>query len=82
VQVPYAEMVAALTHMGLSPDVANGYTELSRAINEEHGIAVGRRTPANTTRTSFESWVTDVLVPAYKAEERERRPSGEAQPQT
>jgi uncharacterized protein YbjT (DUF2867 family) len=66
VQVPYADMTAALTQAGLSPDVARLYVEMSRAFNEGRVKSLEGRSPGNTTPTRFEDFAAD-LARAYQA---------------
>jgi len=55
VHVSENEMIGALVEAGLSNSFAMQYVEMTRAFNERRVNA--RRTPANTTSTSFEDFV-------------------------
>ncbi len=66
VQFPYDAFAGALTQAGLTPDLARLYAEMSRALNEGKIKAVGGRTPASTTPTTFEAFVKE-LASAYAA---------------
>jgi uncharacterized protein YbjT (DUF2867 family) len=66
VQFPYDQVQQVLVQMGIPPKTAGQFIEMYKAINE--GIVAGqeRRSPENTTPTSFEKFVQDVFVPAYQ----------------
>ena len=64
-QFPYHQLHQMLTQMGFSAKKAAVYIELFKAINTGVLAAQEPRTPENTTPTSFEKFVQDVLVPAY-----------------
>src|SRR6202522_3067972 len=66
-QFPYDQMQQALTQMGFPPKKAGVYIEMFKAINEGVIAAQERRSPENSTATSFEKFVQDVFVPAYRA---------------
>jgi len=65
-QFPYDQMRQALTQMGFSPKKAAVYIEMFQAVNTGVLAAQEPRLPENTTRTSFEKFVQDVFVPAYR----------------
>jgi uncharacterized protein YbjT (DUF2867 family) len=65
VQFPYDQMQQALTQMGFSPRKAAIYIEMFKAINAGIIAPQEPRVPENTTPTSFEEFVQDVLAPAY-----------------
>ena len=66
VQFSYDQMEQGLTQMGFSPKKAAIYIEMFRAINEGIIAAQEPRSPENSTPTSFEKFVEDVFVPAYR----------------
>jgi uncharacterized protein YbjT (DUF2867 family) len=66
-QFPYDQMQQVLEQMGMPPKKAAVYIEMFRAINAGVLAALEPRSPANTTPTSFEKFVQDVFVPAYRA---------------
>src|ERR1700690_3385850 len=66
-QFPYDQMQQALIQMGFSPKKAAVYIEMFQAINTRVIAAQEPRSPENTTPTSFETFVQDVFVPAYRA---------------
>src|SRR5277367_17809 len=65
-QFPYDQVEQALTQMGVPPKGAAMYIEMYKAINEKVVVALEPRSPENTTATSFESFVQDVFVAAYR----------------
>jgi uncharacterized protein YbjT (DUF2867 family) len=64
VMFPYDEAEKAMVGMGLSPDISRNYVEMSRAFNDGLIKAV-QRTKENTTKTPFESFCDEVIVPVY-----------------
>jgi uncharacterized protein YbjT (DUF2867 family) len=66
VQLPYAEMAAALERAGLSGSFAGLYVEMTRAFNEGRVRSLGGRTPESTTPTRFEDFAGE-LARAYPA---------------
>ena len=67
VQFPYDDYAASLVQAGLSHDVAKLFAGMSRAYNEGRMKRHETRGAANTTTTSFEAFVDEVLVDAYNA---------------
>ena len=65
VQFPYADYTAALVRAGLSPSVANLYTELARALNDGTVTAREERRAGNTTPTRFEEFATELAAAYY-----------------
>src|SRR5271156_2852295 len=63
----YDQLRQALTQMGFSPKKAAEYIEMFTAVNTGVLAAQERRSPANSTPTSFEQFVQDVFAPAYHA---------------
>ncbi len=64
VQFSYDQAQEGLTQMGLSPDVAKGFVEMSRAFNEGK-IKVPKRDAKNTTPTSIETFAAELFAKAY-----------------
>jgi uncharacterized protein YbjT (DUF2867 family) len=66
VQFPYEQVLQVLMQMGIPPKTAGQFIEMYKAIND--GVVAGQepRSPENTTRTSFETFVQDVFAPAYQ----------------
>lgn len=65
-KVPDMMLKPAFTSMGMSSDVAGRILEMSAALNSGHMRALEPRSAANTTPTSFETWVQEVFVPAFQ----------------
>src|SRR5271163_1741305 len=65
-QLSYDQVQQALTDLGVPSKGAALYVEMYKAINEQVVVALEPRSPENTTSTSFESFVQDVFVAAYR----------------
>jgi uncharacterized protein YbjT (DUF2867 family) len=65
--VPEEEFKEALTHLGVSPDMADLISEMCAAMNSGHMRALEPRSPANTTTTSFETFLAEEWIPEWKA---------------
>jgi uncharacterized protein YbjT (DUF2867 family) len=65
-QLPADQFLQALTQMGMSANFAGLIIEMSTALNEGRIKALEPRSAANTTPTSYESFVQEVFVPAFK----------------
>lgn len=65
-KVPDMLLKPALTSMGMSSDMAGRILEMAAALNSGHMRALEPRSAANTTPTSFESFVAEEFVPAYQ----------------
>jgi uncharacterized protein YbjT (DUF2867 family) len=65
-QFSYDQVQQALTALGVPAKGAALYVEMYKAINENVVVALEPRSPQNTTTTSFEKFVHDVFVPAYR----------------
>jgi uncharacterized protein YbjT (DUF2867 family) len=65
VQFPYADFTSSLVQMGISPNVAELYAEMTRAINDGRVKSREGRRPENTTPTRFEDFA-DTLAHAYQ----------------
>ncbi len=68
VQLPSEQIISAMTGMGISKNMATLICEMSDALNAGHMRALEPRSAANTTPTTFEEFVHDVFVPAYKGQ--------------
>jgi uncharacterized protein YbjT (DUF2867 family) len=66
VEMPKEQLIPAMTQMGMSKDMATLICEMADALNSGHMRALEPRSPANTTPTTFEEFVHNVFVPAYK----------------
>jgi uncharacterized protein YbjT (DUF2867 family) len=65
-QFPYDQMQQSLMDLGVPPKGAALYIEMYKAMNEHVLVPLEPRSPENTTPTSFESFVQDVFVAAYR----------------
>jgi len=65
-QFPYDQVQQVLTDLGVPPKGAALYVEMYKAINERVVVPLEPRSPENTTPTSFERFVQDVFVAAYR----------------
>ncbi|NWL75831.1 FMN-dependent NADH-azoreductase [Pseudomonas taiwanensis] len=61
VQLPYGEMAGMLQEAGFSANLAELYAELAHGINERTVKSLEGRRPENTTATSFEAFVAEVV---------------------
>lgn len=66
VQFPYDQAVQALVGMGMSRDAASGMVDINRSINEGRGMVALTRDERSTTPTTFEQFVAEVFVPAFR----------------
>jgi uncharacterized protein YbjT (DUF2867 family) len=66
VQLPNEQFVEALTKMGFSNRFAGLMAEMTDALNDGRMRALEPRSAANTTPTSFETFVQNVFVPAFR----------------
>jgi len=64
-QFPFDQVQQVLTQMGLPPKTAAVYIEMYKAISAGVVAAQEPRSPENSTPTSFEEFVQEVLAPAY-----------------
>jgi uncharacterized protein YbjT (DUF2867 family) len=64
-QFSYDQVQQVLTQAGFSPKKAAVYIEMFQSINAGLLAAQEPRSPQNSTPTSFEKFVQDVLAPAY-----------------
>jgi uncharacterized protein YbjT (DUF2867 family) len=64
-QFSYDQVRQVLTQAGFSPKKAGVYIEMFQSINAGLLAAQEPRSPKNSTPTSFEKFVQDVLAPAY-----------------
>jgi uncharacterized protein YbjT (DUF2867 family) len=66
VQISYDQVQQVLTQAGFSPKKAAVYIEMFQSINAGILAAKEPRSPENSTPTSFENFVQDVFLPAYR----------------
>ena len=60
------QVQGAMVQMGMSEQFARLLLEMTGALNSGSMRALEPRTPQNTTPTSYETFVTEYFVPAYK----------------
>jgi uncharacterized protein YbjT (DUF2867 family) len=66
-QLPPSEVRNSLVGMGMTENLADLILEMAEAINTGHMAALEERTEANSTPTSYETFVEDVFAPALNA---------------
>jgi uncharacterized protein YbjT (DUF2867 family) len=66
VHVPDDQVRGVLVQMGMSEQMANLLLEMTQAMNAGKMRALETRAPQNTTPTGYETFTTEVFVPAYK----------------
>jgi hypothetical protein len=66
VQFSYEQVEQALAGMGIPPKTAASFVEMYRGINDGIVINQEARSKSNTTPTSFETFVQEVFVPAFR----------------
>lgn len=66
VQLPDAQLRPALLQLGMSASFVDLLLEMSTALNSGHMRALETRSSANTTPTTFETFVAETFVPAFK----------------
>jgi uncharacterized protein YbjT (DUF2867 family) len=66
IQLPAEQIMMALTQMGMSRNVAGLLIEMAGTLNDGYMKALEPRSESNTTPTTFESFVQEVFLPAYR----------------
>jgi uncharacterized protein YbjT (DUF2867 family) len=66
VQAPDDQFRSVLVQMGMSEQFAKLLLEMIGALNSGYMRALEPRTPQNTTPTTYETFVADYFVPAYR----------------
>ena len=66
VQAPDDQLRAAMVQMGMSANFVGLILEMAGALNSGYMKALEPRTSANTTPTSFETFVEEEFAPAYR----------------
>ncbi len=67
-QLPTAQIISAMTGMGISKNMATLLCEMSDSLNNGYMKALEGRSGKNTTPTSFETFVQQVFLPAFKGQ--------------
>lgn len=65
-QFPYEQVQQVLVQMGVPAKTATTYVEMFDGINNGIVVTEETRSKENTTPTTFETFVQDVYVPAYR----------------
>jgi uncharacterized protein YbjT (DUF2867 family) len=65
IQLPDADFLRAMTQMGMNRNFADLILEMASALNSGHMKALEPRSPANTTPTSYDTFVTEEFLPVY-----------------
>ena len=68
VQMGAEQMILAMTQMGMSRNFASLICEMADALNAGYMRALEPRSERNTTPTSYETFVQDAFLPAYKGQ--------------
>ena len=68
VQLPMDQIMEALQQMGMSKNMATLLCEMCESLNNGYMRALETRTAENTTRTSYEEFVKNAFVPAFKGQ--------------
>jgi uncharacterized protein YbjT (DUF2867 family) len=66
IQLPDEQVIQAMTGMGISKNMAQLLCEMSAAINSGYMKPLEPRSEKNTTPTSFETFVEEQFLPAFK----------------
>jgi uncharacterized protein YbjT (DUF2867 family) len=67
-QLPDEQVLQAMTGMGVSRNMAQLLSEMSASLNNGYMKPLERRSEKNTTPTTFETFVEEVFLPAYKGQ--------------
>jgi uncharacterized protein YbjT (DUF2867 family) len=65
-QVPASALKPAMMQMGMTSDMVDQLMEMSEALNTGHMKSQEPRSARNTTATTLETYVAEVLAPAYR----------------
>lgn len=68
IQMPAEQVVMAMTQMGMSRNFAHLICEMAEALNTGYMRALEARSESNTTTTSFETFVQEMFLPAFKGQ--------------
>jgi len=67
-QLPDEQVIQAMTGMGMSRNMAELLCEMSAALNNGYMKPLEPRSEKNTTPTTFETFVQEVFLPAYRGQ--------------
>lgn len=68
IQMGAEQMILAMTQMGMSRNFASLICEMAESLNTGYMKALEPRSEENTSPTSFETFVQEVFLPAYKGQ--------------
>ena len=68
IQLPDEQVIQAMTGMGISKNMATLICEMAAALNNGYMKPLEARSAANTTPTTFETFVKEVFLPAFKGQ--------------
>jgi uncharacterized protein YbjT (DUF2867 family) len=68
VQLPDEQVIQAMTGMGISRNMAQLLCQMSAALNNGYMRPLEPRSEKNTTPTTFETFVEEVFLPAYRGQ--------------
>ncbi|HEX4544949.1 MAG TPA: NAD(P)H-binding protein [Candidatus Acidoferrum sp.] len=68
IELPAEQVIQAMTGMGMSKNFATVICEMSDALNNGYMRPLEPRSAKNMTPTSFETFVQEVFLPAYKGQ--------------
>lgn len=68
IQLPAEQVVLAMTQMGMSKNLAGLICEMAESLNTGYMKALEPRSEENTTPTSFEMFVQEAFLPAFKGQ--------------
>ncbi|HXY23086.1 MAG TPA: NmrA family NAD(P)-binding protein [Candidatus Acidoferrum sp.] len=68
IQLAAEQVIMAMTQMGMSRNFAGLLCEMAEALNIGYMKALEPRTEQNTTPTTFEAFVEEVFLPAFKGQ--------------
>ncbi|HVH71713.1 MAG TPA: NAD(P)H-binding protein [Candidatus Dormibacteraeota bacterium] len=68
VQLSDEQVIEAMTRMGISRNIAQLLCGMSAAINSGYMKSLERRSDKNTTPTTFEEFVQEVFLPAFRGQ--------------
>src|SRR5215471_12948799 len=66
VKLPDEQLRPVLLQLGFSRSLADSLLEMSASLNSGYMKALEKRSPRNTTPTSYETFVTEEFLPVYK----------------
>jgi uncharacterized protein YbjT (DUF2867 family) len=69
-QLPDEQLRPALLQLGMSASMVDLLLEMSASLNSGYMRALEKRSPQNTTPTSYEAFVADEFVPRYRGQSR------------